>query len=368
MKILFVLESYSPNIGGVETLFKNLVDSLNTDGNQILILTNKGPGGRFLSVEKSRNVTIRRYRFFNRYLFTVLAFFPSWYHSFRYDFIQTTSYNAALPAYLAGLLSGRKVFITFHEYWGNLWFTLPYFRKWNLYLHYLFERILTKLPFYRFIAVSDHTHDRLIEAGIPPEKVVRIYNGIDYSQWISATPGSGDENSRPYQFIYFGRLGISKGLDILLNAAGQLKLDYPDFVLNLVISRDPSWLLQEIKLLITLHELEKNVKMHHHVSKEHLMELVSRSDAVVIPSYNEGFCFTAVESIALGKPVISSGKGALSEVVTGKYLVMSEFSAAGLRMAMRAGISGLWQEKPMKRFHLSDTVDQYIELYRKLES
>jgi len=38
-RILFFLEYYYPNIGGVETLFKSLVDSLAAEGYQITILT-----------------------------------------------------------------------------------------------------------------------------------------------------------------------------------------------------------------------------------------------------------------------------------------------------------------------------------------
>ena len=39
MKIIFFLEYYYPNIGGVETLFKNLIDSLAQENHKITIIT-----------------------------------------------------------------------------------------------------------------------------------------------------------------------------------------------------------------------------------------------------------------------------------------------------------------------------------------
>ena len=41
MKILFVLENHYPNIGGVETLFKSLTESLVKEGYTVTILTNQ---------------------------------------------------------------------------------------------------------------------------------------------------------------------------------------------------------------------------------------------------------------------------------------------------------------------------------------
>jgi glycosyltransferase involved in cell wall biosynthesis len=367
MRILFVLESYHPNIGGSETLFKNLVDQLAARDHQIMVITNH-PGGPVSSLEIHDKVTIRRYRFLNRYFFTFFAFFPAMLHAFKYDFIQTTSYNAGLPAFLAGLISGRRVCITFHEYWGKLWFELPFFNKWSLGLHFLFEWILVKMPFYRFVAVSDHTRERLLETGIAPRKIVRIYNGIDYSLYKPLDHSVEVSLTEPYTFIYFGRLGISKGLDILLEALRQLKVENPGFRLNLVISTHPRVLYKKVKDLIFEYQLGTHIQLYNHLTQDKLWDLISRSDAVVIPSYNEGFCYTAVESIALAKPVISSGKGALSEVVSGRYLMTDQLTASALCQTMKEAMSGHWQEKPLRKFNLQDTIDQYITLYRQISS
>ena len=74
--------------------------------------------------------------------------------------------------------------------------------------------------------------------------------------------------------------------------------------------------------MIEEYDLHSCVRIFHHLSKPELIEKITQSDAVVIPSYSEGFCYAAVESVALGMPIISSGRGALPEVVSGKFITL----------------------------------------------
>ncbi len=362
MKILFVLESYYPNIGGVETLFKALGEELADQGHDITILTNH-PGGDILTRQIINGVRIRRYKFFSRYLFTVLAFFPALFHAFRHDIIHTTSYNAALPAFFAGLVSGRKVMVTFHEYWGPLWFTMPFFSKLSLRLHYLFEAMLVRLPFHRFIAVSEYTGSSLEKAGVSTSKIVLIYNGIDYKNWKVVKDPTKKDSTDYFAFIYFGRLGISKGLDILIDAIDHLRKETTNFKLHLITSIKPESIFHELKRRIIYLKIEHFIQLHHHMDEEELKMKIISADAVVIPSRTEGFCYSAVESTALGMPIISSGMGALQEVIGGKYLELDELSPKNLSQKMLEAIQGKWQEKPGKFFHLKDTVDRYVQLY-----
>jgi glycosyltransferase involved in cell wall biosynthesis len=297
-------------------------------------------------------------------LFTFLAFFPAFFQAPGYDFIQTTSYNAALPAYLAGFLRRKKVFITFHEYWGELWFSLPFFSKPSLWAHFLFERMLVKIPFYRFIAVSKHTCNKLISAGVPAGKVTLIYNGISYEDWKAPFEKKAEKGI--YEFIYFGRLGISKGLNILLEASHILFKREKDFRLTLIIPDKSRNFFKYIKNLIKRFSMHQVITILHHLPKEDLIKRICHADAVIIPSYNEGFCYTAAESVALGKPIISSHQGALPEVVSGKFLALSQLDAISLAEAMQMAIQGHWSYTEIKYFHLTDTVDEYIALYNSL--
>ncbi len=362
MKILFVLENHYPKIGGVETLFKDLTESLASKGHTITVLTNKSPGDKLLAKESYMpNLTIIRKNFFNRYIFTFFAWIPAFFLARKHDIIHTTSYNAGLPSFIAGMLTRKKVIITFHEVWAKMWFSLPHFGKISLYFHYLFEQLLLKLNFHKFIAVSQFTADSLSANGISSDRIKMIYNGLDYTEFENIEklePG----NSK-FTFLYYGRLGISKGLDILIKGASLVE---KDFCLNIIVPLEPKTLLDDLKTRIKENKLEDKVELFHELSFDKLKSRVSSADTVIIPSYSEGFCFTAAESIAMGVPVISSGNGALAEVVSGKHLTMKTFDADGLAVCMEEAMKGNFDRTELKKFMLKDSVNNYIDLYTNL--
>ena len=206
MKILFILELYYPNIGGIEKLFKTLAEKLVEEGNEVTVITTRFRRG--LPAEENLNgVHIKRLKISSRFVFTFFGVFGMLREAFSADIIHTTSYNAAFPARLAGLIARKRVIITFHEAWGKLWFKMPFTDKISKTLFFIYEQFILHLGFYRFVAVSDYTANSLARMGVSKKRIIRIYNGLDYSKY-------DDTNYSPpkeFTFTYFGRLGISKG-------------------------------------------------------------------------------------------------------------------------------------------------------------
>lgn len=365
MRILFVLENYYPNIGGVETLFKSLAEQLAEQGHEVGIVTTQ------LSKHDPReevigNITIRRYPFWNRYFFTFFAVFPIMRWIGKYDLIHTTSYNAALPAYLAAVLFRKKIIITFHEVWGDLWFRLPFMSAFGQRLHYYFEQMLLRFRFDRFVAVSESTASNLAKGGVAKDRIVVNYNGIDYSEFDASQRAVFYKKEKAFIYTYFGRLGMSKGLDLLLDAAAIFKTKVPNSKLKLIIPTTPASFFEVIMATIREKDLEDYVILEHHLPFQALQVSLQASDCVVIPSYSEGFCYAAVEAIALGVGVISSDQAALREVVSGTFIKMKSHDAMSLVAALESAYRGDWEKTPVKRFELAATRDRYISLYKKL--
>lgn len=363
LNLLFVLENYYPNVGGVETLFKTLIEQLAADGHSVTLVTTKLSKDAPFKEEQG-NLTIYRYPFSNRYFFTFFALFPILPHARKADLIHTTSYNAGVPAFFAGKLMGKKVLITFHEVWGKLWFRLPYMSQFAKILHYSFEQFLLKLPFDRFIAVSESTKKQLVKGGIKEEKITVNHNGIDYDKYQSPTPIN--DNKQPFTFTYCGRLGISKGIDIFLEAAGIFIKKHPNSRIRMVIPKTPKPLYKSILAEIEKHQLKSNLILNHHLSNDELVQELRQTNCVVIASYSEGFCFMAAECIAMGIPIISSDLTALKEVVSGRFIKMKEHTVDGLLAALEKAKEEQWEQTPIKRFELTDTVNRYIALYQEL--
>jgi glycosyltransferase involved in cell wall biosynthesis len=360
MKILFVLEHYYPYIGGAENLFQALAESLTGHGHQVMVATTRFDKS-LPEQEIINGVDVRRINVGNRFQFTFFATGEVYKLALENDLVHTTSYNAALPAFRAAKSAKKKCIITFHEVWGELWLKLPYLSWIQKRLYARFEKIILNLLFDRFVAVSRFTADSLEHAGIPGDRISMIYNGIDYSKYPVKR-----ENHEGEKFVitYFGRLGASKGLDLLLKSIRVIEDD--SILFRLILPKKPSGIFKKVMKQIREYGIKDKIEMLHELSKEYLLASLIHSDCVVIPSYSEGFCFTAVESIAMHLPVISSGQGALKEVISGKYVEMESQTVRALIVAIKKAKNNEWNEKPLHRFELDESVLQYIQLYESM--
>ncbi len=363
MKILFVVEHFYPYVGGAEELFLNLTVSLAKVGYDVNVVTTLHDKN-IDKFEIFNGVKITRVNCYNRFLFTLFSLPEIIRQAKNVNCIHTTSYNSAIPAYFAGLFLRKKVIITFHEVWDKLWFKLPFTPKWKLKLFYFYEWLILKLPFYKYIAVSNYTKKSLIQKGIPENKIVQIYNGLNYANFSSF------EHTPPNTFTYcfFGRLGISKGLEVALEATKIFCSRYPESTFKLIIPTYPENLFLQIKHLIHSKGIKEHVVLLHNLMKEDLLKEVSTSNCVIIPSHSEGFCYVAAETSALGVPIISSGKGALTEVVGGKHLTLENLDAQSLIKELEKARLNTWEVKPTIQFHLETSIKEYLKIYKILES
>lgn len=359
MRILLILENFYPRIGGVETLFLNLVEFFDSQGYQVTILTNRYDPFLPSKEKLGANVQIIRKRYYNRYLFT----FGAWWHAIglarKADIIHTTSYNAAVPARLAAKLTKTPSVITFHERWGELWDRLPWMNTLTKKLHKAFESWICGFRFDRYVAVSNYTRDSLLKAGVAKSRIQRIYNGIVYDHF----PTHKGSDSTTYTFLYYGRLGYAKGVDLLLEAYHDLLKKRSDHKLIMVIPSEVQPTTAPVERMIKELNLEDQIEFRHDLSYVELIDQIARVDAVVIPSYSEGFCFAAAETVAIGTPIITTGQGALKEVVSGRHIISGAHSATALSVAMEHAIEERWDETEVQQFRLVDSLQSYHQLY-----
>ncbi len=355
MKILFVLENFPPHIGGVETLFGQLVSRLLDRGHEVSLVTTSHPERQDDSRMKVYETTVK-----NRYLFTLAAMPKVMKASRGVDLIHTTSYNAAPIAWAISRYRKIPCIITFHEYWGRLWQQLPHISTVSSRLHQAFERMISRLSFDRFVAVSESTRQSLIrDAGISSDRITVIYNGIEPLQIL-------DTAAEDY-FLYYGRCGISKGLDLIAGLVSDPEIIWPKGRHIKIITRDDGSSLY--RLLSSLsRKWPARLSLSAPLEREDLLITISKAKAVLIPSYSEGFCFAAAETSAIGTPIIHSGRAALGEVVSGKQITMSSLSVRALEEALQRAEKDDFDESGLTSFPLEKCIEEYLELYQKILS
>lgn len=152
-----------------------------------------------------------------------------------------------------------------------------------------------------FIVPSHFMKNKFIEYGIPEEKIVYLHNFID-SNMYQFSYGSGE------YLLYFGRLSIEKGLDLLLKSMVKL----PRVKLK-IVGRGPE--------LNNLLQLSKGLQLNNtefieFIDGKQLKNIISNSWATVLPSiWYENSPNSILESFASGKPVIASNIGGIPELV-----------------------------------------------------
>lgn len=151
----------------------------------------------------------------------------------------------------------------------------------------------------------------------------------------------------------------------MIPAFGYISEKHPSVQLKLIIPKHPKSMLKTVMQLVENHNKNENISILHELPKEQFFMEISSSSAVATPSYSEGFGFTAAESITLAMPIISSGQGALKEVVSGKYIEMESLSVLELGKSMKKAFLGKWSEKPIRYFKLENRVQKYLSFYQQ---
>lgn len=324
-RILFVLEYYPPHVGGVETLFGQLAESLAAAGYEVSVVTSRLPGTPAREIRNGVNVVrVAVPRWGTRYWFSVLAV-PTVLRLARHaDVIHTTTYNAAIPAWAAAKLCGVPAVITVHEVFADQWHRLEGVNPLVGVGYRLFEWAVLTLPFARYVGDSEFTRRRVVEkVRVKPEATAVAYPPVDYDFWDAAKHPPRDvkrELGMPPSaglYLYFGRPGVSKGIEYLLRAAVRVSRESPGSRLLMLLSRSPAGQHRRFVGLIRELGLTDHVTVMDPVPRHELPGYLRGADCVVVPSVSEGFGYAAVESASLGCRVIATTGHSVEEVVGG---------------------------------------------------
>jgi glycosyltransferase involved in cell wall biosynthesis len=147
-----------------------------------------------------------------------------------------------------------------------------------------------------YIALSDFARDKLIEGGMPGDKIIVKPNFVlkDVQQG-SHTGGYA---------LFVGRLAPNKGVATLLKAWKQLERAIP---LKIAGKGPMEHLLQDVP---------DHIEWLGHVPRDEVFRLMRDANVVIFPSeWYEPFGLAVVEAFATGVPVIASKIGGQADIV-----------------------------------------------------
>jgi glycosyltransferase involved in cell wall biosynthesis len=266
----------------------------------------------------------------------------------RYDVVVATipPPTVGLPGVLAALRKRVPLVLDLRDIWPEA--IVQSGRLKSPLVIGLFEGIATFLyrRAARVTAVTEGWKKRLVEKGVPAEKLHVISNGVDVGAFEQAPaelpPAFGALEPGAHWFTYAGILNRPQGLEFILEAAALLREDAPELYAKsqfVLIGEGP--IEAELKALREERALDRVVFVPRQPrdavyaclqrSFGVLVTLRPRKDTSTVPS-------KIYECMASGRPVLyqAGGEGANTLREAGGGTVIEPGSAAALAAAMAA--------------------------------
>ncbi len=280
------------------------------------------------------------------------------------DLVHSHGYKSNLYGYAAVRPLGVPIVATCHN-WTR--------QSASLRLYETLDRLALR-RFSRVVAVSATVAESLRSAGVAPERITAIDNGVDLERFAGASEDFArgiEKNSRLVAGMV-GRLVPEKGPEYFLRAAAQLTASFPE-ALFVLVGEGPA--------RPRLEQLARELKIERQViftgQRDDLPSVYAAMDVFVLPSLNEGMPMTILEAMAAGKPVVATRVGAVPQLVaegeTGFLVEPKDVEELKDAMAMLLGDAGLRARcganghNKVKRDYSSQTMaNKYLDLYHEV--
>jgi glycosyltransferase involved in cell wall biosynthesis len=166
--------------------------------------------------------------------------------------------------------------------------------------------------------------------GIEPEALKIVPNGVA-PEFASVT-----RSSAPEKLVFWGRLAPSKGIDTLLQAAARLGERCPP--IEIIGAGDRRWVLATAERL----GLRERVALLGPLLPATLAERLSFARLAVLPSFEESFGNSMLESLVAQVPLVTTLAGSIPEVVPREF---ASFVSPGDAGELAVAIARVLQER-----------------------
>lgn len=158
-----------------------------------------------------------------------------------------------------------------------------------------------------FVTPSAFTKRKLLEGGVPQNKVVHIPTFIDSRSVIPCY-------THDHYFLFLGRMAKQKGTIYAIKAMSRLKNS--NYVLKITGSLSDTEEDLELRHAIREYHLEDKIVFTGFLAGKELDNLIDHAVCIVCPAiWYENMPNTVLEAYAHGKPVVASRIGSLEEIV-----------------------------------------------------
>ncbi|WP_010217250.1 glycosyltransferase family 4 protein [Sphingomonas sp. PAMC 26621] len=189
------------------------------------------------------------------------------------------------------------------------------------------------------VAITRYCRGRILEeAARDADKVEIIPCGIDLTLFTPLRePGEAG------RFVCVGRLCPNKAQTLIPAAVALVRAEFPHVMVDLIGDGEDR---PKIEAEIARHDVQDHVRILGWADAAGVRSAIARSSALLLPSYAEGLPIVLMESLALGRPVLTTSIAGIPELVDGGcgWIYPSgsvEAIADALRSALRSSPEAL---------------------------
>jgi glycosyltransferase involved in cell wall biosynthesis len=193
--------------------------------------------------------------------------------------------------------------------------------------------------------------------------VKTIYNGVNFERFNVAEKPI----TKKFNLLFIGNLIKTKGVFELLIAAKKLSDEKVDFELS-IIGKGPE--NKSLASYISANNLSASVKLIGSVPHELLDEWLSKSHALVLPSYREGVPNVIMEALATGTPVVASKVGGIPEVIENEIngILLESYQPDSIYQGIRQLMTQSWSSedilKSVESYTWENTSEQFLGTFK----
>lgn len=323
MKILHVITTMSPRIGGPSAVLKSLAHEQAHAGHEVTVCSTSQdyPTGQ-MDVRTGSPVLNDNFSiWYHKSQFTPLSFsisLGSWLKRSitTFDIVHIHGIYRFPTTYGAWCArrAGVPYIIMPHGSLDPFLFRQSRFGKMALPLKRMYE-CLFDMPNLNHASAIHYTAQEEAERAAFLElraRAVVIPNGVDW-EFYANLPGWGSfrrriglEERRPL-VLFLGRINFKKGLDLLVPSFVHVLEMVPEAWLAFV-GPDNEGYGTKVRQWCREQGIADNVSFVDHLGPEEVKQAYVDADLFVLPSYTENFGMTVVEAMACGCPVVISDK------------------------------------------------------------
>ena len=310
-RILYVIDGIE--FGGGERVFAQLLNGLPEDRFEPYLAS--APNDAFLKNIKSKNLVFYPVDFSNRFNPLPLMRLYRIVKSQRIDIVHSQGARADFFARIAAKLAKVPIIISTVQMLVE-GYNVGYLKR---FLYQTFDRFSERFVDY-FLVVSSVLKENMIEVhGIPPDKIIKIYNGIETDYY---KPVGNEEmrykirrefavNDSDILIASLGRLVWQKGFEYFLHAIPEILREIPDA--RFILVGDGPLRPELERLAVELGEGDKIIFAGY---RSDVRDVLAALDIVVIPSVLEGFPMITLEAMAMAKPIVAAKIDGITEQIT----------------------------------------------------